>query len=228
MAVNHDFRCDNPECDTQYFDALFDLAQQDPLTGDFSGPPCPTCHGSTIRVILPPRTQWRCDAVVVYRAPDGSFRFPGAIDGASTAKYDRAGYERIEARSAAEVRHLEKRLNAHESSQLARANERRAAHIEQIEGQRRSATRDGMNQGFYIPETRLEVRGGKEQVVHTGRRIFVPPTTRLRDRLRATMSRNDAKGHRRIGEPGLHVDVMSNDRSSRDESRRSDGKKFHD
>jgi hypothetical protein len=214
-VVRHDFQCET--CDLT-FEADVEVEQLP------AGPPCKTCQSSTVRVFLPPASRWTPDAVVVYRAPDGSFRFPGDTGGISAAKYDRLGYERIEARGFAEVRTLERRLNAHEQSQLRRAEDRRLEYAEHVDSQRRSEIRRQLDQGFRIPETVL--RGG--QVVQTGRMTTVHLSARGRDAMRAAAESNDRKGHRRIGETGIHVDAYSNTRSNRDESRGADGRRRRD
>ena len=43
-------------------------------------PPCPLCGGVMERLFLPPRVAWTVDPVVVYNAPDGSFKYPGDTD----------------------------------------------------------------------------------------------------------------------------------------------------
>ena len=42
---------------------------------------------------------------------------------------------------------------------------------------------------------------------------------RGKDRMRRAQAENEKKGHRRIGEPGVHVEAMSYDRSNRDGGR---------
>jgi hypothetical protein len=156
--------------------------------------------------------------VVVYRAPDGSFRFPGETGGASCAKYDHLGYERIEARGFEAVRQLERRLNAHESSQLRRLEERRLEMMEHGERLRRSEVHHGLHAGFTIPETRLTADG---QVEYTGRRVHVKLSARGQDALRHAIAINNQRGHRRIGnEAGVHVEAYSMDRSNREGGRR--------
>lgn len=191
-GVLHDFQC--ATCD-RIFEAVFVVDTDRPV-----GPPCPSCQGETIRVFLPPRVTWTPDAVVVYRAPDGSFRFPGENAGTSTAKYDRMGYERIEARGFAEVRHLESRMNAHEQSIMRRRHERVQQLSEHGESLRRS-----------------ELRSRMSSMSRLGR-----------DVARAAMARNDRKGRRGPGEAGIRVDVYSTDRGNRDESRRPDGHRYRD
>lgn len=214
--IRYDFLCG--ACD-RVFEASV------PSTQIPAGPPCPTCQSPTERVWLSPASRSLPDAVVVYRAPDGSFRFPGEISGASTGKYDAMGYERIEARGWAEVRHLEKRLNAHEHSQLRRAEERRLAYAEHVDSQRRSEIRRQLDQGFRIPEQRMCSDG---QIRPTGRMTTVHMRPQGRDAMARAMAETDRKGHRRIGEPGMHVDAYSNSRSNRDESRDRDGRRRRD
>ncbi len=191
-GVLHDFQC--TACD-RIFEAVFTVDTDHPI-----GPPCPTCTGETIRVFLPPSVRWTPDAVVVYQAPDGSFRFPGETGGASCAKYDRLGYTRVEARGFAEVRHLESRMNTHEHSQMMRKQEQIQERRERGESLRRSELRSRM-QGM----SRLG-----------------------RDVARAAMARTDAKGRPIVRDAGLHVDAYANDRSNRDDSRRGDGRRFRD
>ena len=114
-------------------------------------PPCPECGGITVQVHLSSHERRLPDAVVVYQALDGSFRFPGDTVGSSVAKYEQMGYQRIEARGFAAVRALEKRLNQHELSQLKRAEERRLEYAEHVDADRRAEVRRGMAQGFQIP-----------------------------------------------------------------------------
>lgn len=218
MSVLHDFKCTT--CD-RVFEDVVDVAQL-PV-----GPPCPTCASLTERIWLPPRVRWTPDAVVVYLAPDGSFRFPGETGGAGCAKYDAMGYQRIEARGFPEVRALEKRMNTSESSHMTRLEERRLELQEQGLSLRRSEIRRGLEQGFRIPEARLNPR--TNEVEHTGRMTTVRMRGQGRDAMRAMMTREDAKGPRRVGtEPGIHIEAYSNDRSNREESRDARGHRHRD
>jgi hypothetical protein len=176
-------------------------------------PPCPDCGGATEQRHLPPQVVSRVDPVVVYRALDGSFRFPGETGGTSCAKYDRMGYQRVEARGFAEVRALESRMNQHEQSHLRRAEERRLEAAEQQDAVRRSDIRHGLEQGFRVPERRMCADG---VIRATGRMITTHLRPQARDVMRRAMEQSDRKGHRRIGEPGVHVDCYSNDRSNRE------------
>lgn len=163
-------------------------------------PVCPTCGAPTEQIHLPPQTTWTLDPVVVYRAPDGSIRFPGDTTGVATAKYDRLGYERVELRSAAEVRRFEAHM---EKTEFAHA-QRRAERLQALRERRES-------------ELRSELFHRMHTMSPFGRAVA-----------RAAIARNNAKPVARARESGFHVDVYSNDRSNRDESRGPDGRRRRD
>lgn len=218
----YDFECDTTACG-QIFEGFVALAEY-PRTES-----CVKCGGSTHKIQLPPRVVTNVDAVVVYQAPDGTYRFPGDISGASTGKYERMGYQRIEAKGWAEVRKLESSLNKHERSQLARQEERRLAHAEYTESQRRSEIRRQLDQGFRVPETKLvEGRNGEMVVERTGRFITTKLSERGREQMRRAIDQSDRKGHRRIGEPGMHIEAYSTDRSNREASHDERGMRRRD
>lgn len=218
----YDFECDAPACG-QIFEGFVALADYP------RNEPCVKCGHTTHKIQLPPSVTTHVDPVVVYRAPDGTFRFPGAIDGASTGKYESMGYQRVEAKGWAEVRKLEGQLNKHERSHLARQEERRLAHAEHVESQRRSEIRRQLDQGFRVPETKLvEGRNGEMVVERTGRFITTKLSERGREQMRAAMRHSDDKGHRRIGEPGMHIEAYSTDRSNREASHDERGMRRRD
>lgn len=163
-------------------------------------PPCESCGAATEQQLLPPRTRWTVDPVVVFRAPDGTFRFPGDANGASAAAYARQGFDRIELRNVADVRHFEHHMNARELSLAHRRVER----LQQMREQRES-------------ETRSELRRLMPSMSAFGRALA-----------RAAQGRNDAKPRERARDAGFHVDVYSNDRSNRDESRDAQGRRRRD
>lgn len=163
-------------------------------------PPCPTCGQPTEQIHLPPATRWTLDPVVVYRAPDGSIRFPGDTTGVATAKYDRLGYERVELRSAAEVRRFEAHM---EKTEFAHA-QRRAERLQALRERRES-------------ETRAELFHRMKTMSPFGRAVA-----------HAAIARNNAKPSARAQASGFHVDVFSNDRSNRDESRDAQGRRRRD
>ena len=162
-------------------------------------PDCPECGAKTEQVLLPKQTTWNCDPVVIYRAPDG-FRFPGDPNSLSTARYDKMGYERIELRNAAEVRRFETVMNKREYSRAARRVEAMQAHREQ----RESATRSEL------------------------RRLMSAMSERGRAVARAAMAKNDSKPREKATDVGFHVEVYSNSRSNREESRDAQGRRRRD
>lgn len=173
-------------------------------------PPCPLCEKSTEQIHLPAHMKGHSvDPVVVYQAPDGSFRFPPATESLSTKMYDDKGFKRIELRGWADVRRFESHMNAHELSQVRRRVERQQEAFERSESERRSEVRRGLEQGFQVPE--MDDKGRP-----TGRMRTVRLSERGRDIMRAAMARNDAKGGPRVKDPGFYSEVYSVDRSNRD------------
>jgi hypothetical protein len=171
-----------------------------PLADWPNTPPCPECGASTEQIHLPRQTQWTCDPVIVYKASDGSFRFPGDTSGVGTHKYDRLGYERIELRSAADVRRFETVMNKRELSRASRRVEAMQAAREARES-----------------ETRRELRRQMESMSERGRAVA-----------RAAMSMNDNKRRESAKEVGFHVEAFSYDHSNRDESRDAQGRRRRD
>jgi hypothetical protein len=190
-----DVECQSSDCGT--INEVYRPAADWPAT-----PACPDCGQPTKQIHLPGHLRTLPDAVVVYQAPDGSFRFPGATDGSSTAKYDRMGFNRIEARGFAAVRRLEAEINRHESSNASRKSEQIAERREHGEALRRS-----------------ELRGRMQSMSTLGR-----------DVARAAMRHTDQKAPRegRSRDMGFYIDCFSNDRSNRDESRDDHGKRRRD
>ncbi len=163
-------------------------------------PDCKVCLGPTVQVHLPKAVQWSVDPVVVFKAPDGSFRFPGDTNGKMAHQYAKEGLERIEIRGAAEMRSFEGKMNAREQSIL---NRRFEAQQEQRE------KRQHVN--------RSELHHRMSSMSNHGRAVA-----------RAAMGRNDAKPVKRPGEPGFASEVYSYDRSNREESRGPDGRRRRD
>ncbi len=163
-------------------------------------PPCPTCGAATVQVHLPPRQQWTADPVVVYQAPDGSFRFPGDTTTLSTSKYDRAGFTRIELRSAADVRRFERHMNQREYARASRRVER----AQQAREERESVTRS-------------ELRRHMQSMSERGRALA-----------RATMRHHDQQPRARTREANFHVEAFSYDHSNRMESRDPSGRRRRD
>jgi hypothetical protein len=171
------------------------------------------CEKPTQQVHLPSYMKGHnVDPVVVYRAPDGTMRFPPDTTCGSTAMYDGMGYERLELRGWADVRRFESQMNKAQRSEIARRVERQQAAFEASESARRSEVRRGMEQGFQIPET--EFRDGRN--VPTGRMITVRLSEKGKEIMRQAMRMNDDKGGPRTYEPGFRVEAYSESRSNRD------------
>ena len=163
-------------------------------------PPCPTCGEPTEQTFLPKATRWTVDPVVVYKAADGSFRFPGDANGLSAKQYERQGYERVELRGAADVRLFEKVMGKHEYSRAMRKVEVMQAAREASEKERRSQLRD-------------EMRG---------------MSAYGRDLAREAMRNNDNKPREYAKESGFTSEVYSYDRSSREAARDPQGRRRRD
>lgn len=164
-------------------------------------PACSTCGGSVQIIALPPRTTWSIDPVVVYKTPDGSFRFPGSTDGAAAANYSKLGYERVELRSAADVRRFESHMNKREREQA----------IERVEAmhQDRDAKEHDRRSGLFH-EMKSMSRRGREIA-----RAAI-----------ASSNRKHAPEHTR--DVGFHVESFSYDRSNREAARGNDGRRRRD
>lgn len=168
----------------------------DPLT-----PPACTACGQPVEIWHPPpRVYGSPDPIIVFRAPDGSFRFPGDAAGAQAARYTSQGFERVELRGAADVRRFEKVMNAHEYSRALRR-----------------------------VEVRQQQRLMREHATRGDLRMRMQSFSRLgREIARAAMARNDAKPIERAAFPNFHAEVYAFDRSNRDESRDARGKRRRD
>lgn len=164
-------------------------------------PPCPTCGATTTEQWHPPpSTRWAIDPIVVYRAPDGSYRFPGDANGQSAAHYDQQGLTRVEMRSAADVRRVERAVEQHEHRHMARRDELR----QQLRERRESANRGALRQQM-------------------------PSMSRFgREVARAAMAQGDGRPRRSTVGPGFFVEVFSQDRSNREESRDGQGRRRRD
>lgn len=183
------------ECASGHVSEVYRAAADWPQT-----PPCPDCGAETQQIHLPKRVSWTPDPVLVFKAPDGTYRFPGDPSGLSVRQYERHGYERLEIRGAAEMRRFESQMNRAEYSRAMR----KAEHAQQArEAQER--------------ETRSELRSRMQSFSTFGRELA-----------REAMRRNDAKPRERAREAGFVSEVYSYDRSSRGESRGPDGRRRRD
>ncbi len=209
----------NTKCLTcGYIDEVFRAASDWPKT-----PICEKCQQATEQIHLPKGIEFSAPAVVVYKAPDGSFRFPGTTDPQSrTAKqYAKLGYERQEFKGFAEVRRLESQVGKREASAIRKRVEQQCQFREESLSYRRGEIRQGMAQGFRIPEH-------DEKGRPTGRMKTVRLGEEARDLMRAAQERNYGKPGPRAVDPGFHLDVYANNRSNRDDSRRPDGTRYRD
>jgi hypothetical protein len=186
-------------------------------------PVCPACNGSTEQVHLPKSASTYSPAVVVYKAPDGTFRFPGETGGSSTGKYDRMGYERIEARGWAEVRSLEGKVNKQQSEEIHRRVERQQQAHEARQHHDRSDFYHAINNGYAVPDFQM-INGELKQVGSH----FVKMSPRARDLAMAAIAKNNAKAGPRFKDPGGFIEAFSMDRSNRDQYRKPDGSRGRD
>lgn len=182
-------------CESGHIHEVYRAAKDWPRTPD-----CPDCGAATEQVHLPKRIRWNPDPVVVFRAADGSFRFPGDPNGLSAKNYEQQGFQRVEIRGALEMRSFEKQMNQREYSRAARAVERKQEMRERRESEMRSQLRDRM--------ARMSPLG---QAV-----------------ARATMARNDAKPRERVTDPGFISEVFSYDRGNREASFDERGRRRRD
>lgn len=195
--------------------------QMRPLSMHPATHPCPHCGGETEQIHLPKHQAWSVDPVVVFKAPDGSVRFPGDPNGVSAASYRKQGFEEVQIRGAYEMRRFEKAMDRHEYSRAQRRVEAACAQREANDAQRAAEIRRGLEQGFRVPE--YDDRGRP-----TGKMT----TIRLTERGRAIMRAAQEAGSRRpkpsFSGAGFHSEIYSYDRSNRDESRGSDGRRRRD
>jgi hypothetical protein len=193
-------------------------------------PACPKCDGATLQVHLPQYMKLRAlpPAVVVFAAPDGSFRFPGDPNGSQAARYEQMGYARKEFRGWAEVRSLESRVNKQQYSEIVRRVERHQALRERGQHERRSEMTNGIRNGFSIPETEERTIDGRRVMVRTGRMKTVKLTPIGHDVAEAAIARNNGRPASRAYDPGFHVSAYSYDKSNREQHRDERGSKSRD
>ena len=196
-----------------------------PLARYADCPICPKCDGPTEKAYVPSGYTINSPAIVLFKADDGTFRFPGDPNGKSAAKYADLGYQRIEAKGWAEVRRLEKQVNAQQSVEIRRRAEDDCRLREESTHRRRSDFFHGIQHGFQMPEMRENSSG---ELVPTGRMKTVHLGELGRAVAMAAVARNNAKSRPNPTEAGGHFEVYSFDRSNRDESRRPDGTRCPD
>ena len=162
-------------------------------------PACPRCDQPTVQVHLPTHVS-HAPAVVVYRMGDGTYRYPGDPNSASTKNYEREGGTRMELRGWAEVRRFESTVNASERRIIEKRIER------QLEAQERGTS---LRRSDLFHKMKSMSDGAKS----IGRRL---------------VAMNDAKPKPRAYDPGFHVEAYSNNRSNREESRDERGRRRND
>lgn len=205
----YDFVCSSSDCDT-VFEGYVSLADY-PKTLT-----CPRCGGTTEKSHVRRSQRSAAAPVVVYQAPDGSFRFPPDTHTASTASYDQQGFTRIELRGWSDVRRFESHMNQHELSQVRRRVEKQQEQHEASESARRAEIRRGLEQGFQVPDT-------DERGQPTGRMRTVRLSERGRAIMQAAIDNNDRKGGPRARDVGFFVEAYSMDRSNREADPRRRG-----
>lgn len=204
-----DVRC--LTCDT--VSEVYRAAKDWPAT-----PACPKCDAPTEQAHRSKGLDTNAPAVVVYKMPDGSFRFPGDPNSAQSAKYRDQGGQRVELRGWQEIRPFEREVNKQEYSKICRRVERQQQAQEEGERIRRSDFNHGLHHGLRVPVS--DGHGGT--VMKT-----VQMSARARDIGRILMERNNKKRVKGY-EPGFRVEVYSENRGSRDESRDHNGRRFRD
>lgn len=163
-------------------------------------PPCEKCGSpNTDDGHLPPRTVWSVAPVVVFRAPDGTHRFPGEADGLSARKYAAQGFTRIEIRSATDMRRFERTMNRTEQRRATEAFDRSEA--------QRSTSETARRRELYHEMQQMTPRG--------------------RDMARAAMAQSDSR-RRAPHVVGFHSEVYNVDRSNREDSRDEQGRRRRD
>lgn len=147
--------------------------------------------------------------MVLYKAPDGTFRFPGSDDpNCRTAKqYKKLGYERIEAKGWTEVRRVEHQVNQQQGVEIRKRVERQIECREAEIKSRRSEVYNGIRNGCVIPE--VDEKGNR-----TGRMKVVRLTESGKAVMYAAMERNDGKPRPREGGAGFHVEVYSQNKGN--------------
>lgn len=163
-------------------------------------PDCPDCGAKTEQIHLPKSARWSPEPVIIFRAPDGTYRFPGDGNGLSAKNYEQQGFERMEIRGAVEMRRFEGRMN---KSEMARAER----HFEQRQQQREERQR----------ETRARLRDAMANMSEYGKAVA-----------RAAMAQGDTKPTKRVNDCGFHSEVYAYNRSNREESRDERGMRRRD
>lgn len=210
-------KCLSEKCD-HWFELVLTMSAYDPEGSH----PCPKCESESEKAYIPSHlSASNPDPIVVFKAPDGTFRFPGDQNGVSAEQYRTLGYDRVELRGFADVRRFERTVNTQQASEMARRVERQLEAKEIGEKARRSDILNALRNGGMIPA--LDARGNR-----TGRMKSIQFTEAGKELMRQAIDRNDRKPGPRAHDTGFHSEVYNFDRSNREDSRRSDGRRNRD
>lgn len=151
-------------------------------------------------------------APVVYKAKDGTYRFPGATNSKETQRLDRLGYERIELKDTRSIRRFEKSMNEIEGTK----------HRQFIAGQnallaaKSKAHRDEFRQA--IATGRMVMVDSEKGSPTYGQKYVGEINEMQKDMLRAAMEHTDrSRPTGRHFEPGFNIQAFSYDSSNREE-----------
>ena len=188
-----DVKCVSPSCG--HHAEVYRHASDWPKT-----PACETCGRDTVQIHLSKAVQWTVEPVVVFKAPDGTFRFPGDAHGVSAAHYAKLGYDRVEIRGATEMRRFESTMSKSQRSEM----ERRVEAKQALEEKRQS-------------ESRSELRRRMQGFSEFGKAVA-----------RVAMKRNDEKPKPKVHDPGFMSEVYNYDRSNREQAYDERGRRRRD
>ena len=183
------------QCTNQHVTEVYRSIHDWPAT-----PPCPECGAETTQTHLPKAVQWQVDPVVVFKAPDGTYRFPGDANGLSAHEYAKQGLERVEIRGVAAMRSFEAQMSKSQYADMARQMERKQA----VEERRQA-------------EMRGQLREKMASMSEYGKAVA-----------RAAMRNNDHKPKAYARDVGFHSEVYSSDRSNRETSYDAQGRRRRD
>lgn len=195
--------------------------QMRPLSMHPATPPCLDCGGETEQIHLPKAIAWNAEPIIVFRAPDGSMRFPGDRNGLSAKNYRDQGFQEVEIRGATEMRRFEGAMDRVEYSRAQRKIEHLQQQREASNARRAADIRHGLEQGFRLPER--DARGRR-----TGKMVTVRLGARGRDIMREAQRTGDRRQGHSFSGANFHNEAYSFDRSNRDESRDAQGRRRRD
>lgn len=130
------FQCDAEEACGHIFEKILQLRERE------EPQPCPKCQGTTHRIYLPNggnSDACNIDPVVVHRAADGSYRFPGRSDAVVPE-----GYEKVELRTIRQIEQFERDVNKQHASLIGRRVEIEEQRFNAAQAVRRARLRSAM------------------------------------------------------------------------------------